>query len=249
MAQSNGGFTLALAFGPDGLLYYIDIARVPCCASTRPAGSPRRSSRVDRRTRSAGAERARLRRRRQPLPHRELVGDRAGPGVYRIEPGGRGELWSSGPFLFANGIAVAPDDSAVYVAETWSRQVARVPVLPTARQAVPRALLRAPGHPSRRARLRPGRAPLRRLLPAEPGDADRRRGEPAVLVRDDDAMVLAHPAIHRVPRADGVRGEPRALAHRESTSPVDFPPPRPLGSPQRKGIPSARWDNAEPLRF
>ncbi|WP_084074444.1 SMP-30/gluconolactonase/LRE family protein [Demequina sp. NBRC 110052] len=52
--------------------------------------------------------------------------DHGGGGIYRIDPTGEASLWSAGPFHFANGVAIAPDRSALYVAESASRSVARV---------------------------------------------------------------------------------------------------------------------------
>ena len=51
-----------------------------------------------------------------------------GPGVFRIDPDGRGELWYDRDVTFANGLAVAPDGSALYVAETFASRVFRVPI-------------------------------------------------------------------------------------------------------------------------
>ena len=51
-----------------------------------------------------------------------------GPGVFRIDPEGRGELWYGRDVTFANGLAVAPDGSALYVAETFASRVFRIPI-------------------------------------------------------------------------------------------------------------------------
>lgn len=51
-----------------------------------------------------------------------------GPGVFRIDPDGRGELWYDRDVTFANGLAVAPDGSALYVAETFASNVFRIPI-------------------------------------------------------------------------------------------------------------------------
>jgi gluconolactonase len=53
---------------------------------------------------------------------------RPGPGVFRIDPQGQGELWYDRDVTFANGLAVAPDGSAVYVAETFASRIFRVPI-------------------------------------------------------------------------------------------------------------------------
>ncbi len=53
-----------------------------------------------------------------------------GPGVFRFEADGRGELWYAEDVVFANGLAFAPDGSALYVAETFAPGVFRIPILP-----------------------------------------------------------------------------------------------------------------------
>jgi gluconolactonase len=53
---------------------------------------------------------------------------RPGPGVFRIDPEGRGELWYDRDVTFANGLALAPDGSALYVAETFASNVFRIPI-------------------------------------------------------------------------------------------------------------------------
>jgi gluconolactonase len=54
--------------------------------------------------------------------------DRPGPGVFRFDPDGRGELWYGGEVVFANGLAVGPDGRHLYVAETFANRVFRIPV-------------------------------------------------------------------------------------------------------------------------
>lgn len=51
-----------------------------------------------------------------------------GPGIYRFDPDGSGELWCDEPLNFANGLAFAPDGSALYVVESFSRAISRIPV-------------------------------------------------------------------------------------------------------------------------
>ena len=51
-----------------------------------------------------------------------------GPGVFRIEPDGKGELWYDRDVTFANGLALSPDGSALYVAETFASRVFRIPI-------------------------------------------------------------------------------------------------------------------------
>ena len=192
--SDDEGFTLALAFGPDGLLYYVDGARRAVMRLDPATGVPEPLA--------VGA----IGGHELVLPN-ALAFDRAGRlyvtessspsepglGIFRIDPDGTGSLWSSGPFLFANGIAVAPDQSAVYVAETWSRRITRVPLhddgsagrpepfadLP---EALPDGLAFGPDDLLYVACYQPSQ------IVRVDGD-----GHASVLIRDDDAMVLAHP--------------------------------------------------------
>jgi gluconolactonase len=51
-----------------------------------------------------------------------------GPGIFRFELDGPGELWYGEPVNFANGLAFSPDGRYLYVAETFGNAVFRVPV-------------------------------------------------------------------------------------------------------------------------
>ncbi len=48
--------------------------------------------------------------------------------VLRFDGGGRGEVWHAGPFSFANGMALAPDEKALYVVCSWLPGVERVEI-------------------------------------------------------------------------------------------------------------------------
>lgn len=49
-----------------------------------------------------------------------------GPGIFRFEPDGTGELWYSDPINFANGLALSPDGRYLHVAETFGNAVFRI---------------------------------------------------------------------------------------------------------------------------
>jgi sugar lactone lactonase YvrE len=51
-----------------------------------------------------------------------------GPGIFRFEPDGTGELWYDEPVNFANGLAFSADGGYLYVAETFGNTIFRVPV-------------------------------------------------------------------------------------------------------------------------
>ena len=188
------GFTLALAFGPGGNLYYVDLGRRAVMRLDPTAGGPELFV-------------------ESPIGGHDLVLPNAiafdaagrlylteshsptepGPGVFRIDPDGSGELWSPGPFLFANGVAVAPDQSAVYVAETWSRRVTRVPLLADGAAGEPELVAELPGTlPDGLAFGPDGLLYVACYQPSQVVRIDE-DGTPRVLIRDDDAIVLAHP--------------------------------------------------------
>jgi sugar lactone lactonase YvrE len=192
--DDRDGFTLALAFGPDGLLYYVDSARLAVMRVDPAGGDPEPfvAGSIDGRPLEIPNALAFDADGRLYLTESHSATE-PGPGVYRIEPDGIGSLWSGGPFLFANGVAVAPDGSAVYVAETWSRRITRIPVGPDGAAGEPQVHAKLPG-------VLPdglGFGPDGLLYVAcyQPSQLMRidDHGTASVLIRDDDAIVLAHP--------------------------------------------------------
>jgi gluconolactonase len=56
--------------------------------------------------------------------------DVPGPSVFRFTPDGSGTIWYAESSAFANGIALAPDGSALYVAESFLPGVRRIAIDP-----------------------------------------------------------------------------------------------------------------------
>jgi gluconolactonase len=51
-----------------------------------------------------------------------------GPGIFRFNPDGSGELWYGEPINFANGLSLSPDGAHLYVAETFANALFRIPI-------------------------------------------------------------------------------------------------------------------------
>jgi sugar lactone lactonase YvrE len=49
--------------------------------------------------------------------------------ILKFSPDGEAEVWHEGPFNFANGLALSPDERTLYVACTWLPGVERIPIL------------------------------------------------------------------------------------------------------------------------
>ena len=123
---STGGFCLGMAFGPGGDLFVCDLKHAAVFrVDTRSGGAERFAD-------GAGGHRLRI----PNYPAFDGDGrlyvsdshqfDRAGPGVFRFDPDGRGELWYGHEVTFANGLAVGPDGRDLYVAETFANRVFRI---------------------------------------------------------------------------------------------------------------------------
>ncbi|OCT15415.1 hypothetical protein A8709_15150 [Paenibacillus pectinilyticus] len=55
----------------------------------------------------------------------------AGPGIWRFDLAtGKGQLWYNKPLRFANGLVLTAAGDALFVAETFARQISRIPILP-----------------------------------------------------------------------------------------------------------------------
>ncbi|MCW2952317.1 MAG: SMP-30/gluconolactonase/LRE family protein [Conexibacter sp.] len=128
---TTGGFCLGLAFDHAGGLFVCDQAHAALMRLAPGAAAPVRFA-----DGSGGADGVRLR-----TPNACAV-DAAGnvyvsdsraqcdpgPGVFRFAPDGSGGLWCREPLHFANGVALAADGRALYVAETWARRVVRIAI-------------------------------------------------------------------------------------------------------------------------
>jgi gluconolactonase len=124
----SGGFTLGIAFAPNRDLFLCDLKTASVLRL------PATSDRLETFAEGAGGRRFRI-------PNalafdadgRLYVSDshgfkEPGPGIFRFEPDGEGELWCAATFNFANGVAVAPDGRSLLVAETFANRVVRIAI-------------------------------------------------------------------------------------------------------------------------
>lgn len=125
---TTDGYCLGMAFGPDGDLYVCDLRHRAVMRLMMRSGNVElfadAGGRRPLRTPNALAfdSSGRL-----YVSDSRQQGD-PGPGLYRFEPNGTGELWCEAPLHFANGLALAGDGSSLFVAETWARRIVRIPV-------------------------------------------------------------------------------------------------------------------------
>ncbi len=124
---STGGFCLGLAFAGDRL-YVCDMKhRAVFALDTR-------TGRLERFAEGAGGVRMRVPNAIAVLPGGDLfVSDshgmkEPGPGIFRFQPDGSGELWYDADVDFANGVALSPDSRFLYVAATFGSAVFRIPI-------------------------------------------------------------------------------------------------------------------------
>lgn len=130
VVASTGGFTGGIAFDQHGRLYTCDGGH-KCVFRLDPA------TRELQRFAAGGGERP-LRAPNFPVVdtarHCLFVSDShgfgdPGPGVWRFDlETGAGELWYDQTMNFANGMALSPDKSSLYVVETFARRVSRIPI-------------------------------------------------------------------------------------------------------------------------
>jgi gluconolactonase len=127
---STGGFCLGMAFDADDNLFICDLKHAAVMRLDSINGT------VERWADGAPGHRFRI----PNFPAfddagRLYVSDshafgEPGPGVFRFEGNGSGELWYGEDVSFANGLALSADGQHLYVAETFAHRVFRIPILP-----------------------------------------------------------------------------------------------------------------------
>lgn len=189
---STGGFTLGLAFDGDRALYAcdlkyaavfrLDLASRALTRFTPPGIRIPNFPVVD-------TARGRL-----------LVSDshafgEPGPGIWAYDLAtGEGGLWYDQPLDFANGMALSPEDDALFVCETFSRRITRIPLTADGAPGAPEPYAEElPGLPDGIAfddarALFVGCYEPSRILRIAPGG-----GAAEVYIEDATAHLFAHP--------------------------------------------------------
>jgi gluconolactonase len=116
-----------------------------------------------------------------------------GPGVIALGPDGTGEVWHSGPFTFANGLAFSADGTRLYVAETFRHAISVIDVEGDGSAGATRDLVTLPGaYPDGLAVAEDGSLIVGCYQPSQILRV-RPDGEVEVVGEDVSAHLLAHP--------------------------------------------------------
>ena len=117
-----------------------------------------------------------------------------GPGVYRFDASGDGELWHEGPFDFANGLALSSDERTLYVAETWARRITALTIGADGGAESRRTIATLPGVlPDGLALDTAGQLYVACYDPSRILRLDPANGASTVIAEDPDAHTLCHP--------------------------------------------------------
>ena len=125
---SSGGFSQGMAFDAEDNLYVCDLVHAGVMKLDTKRGSLEKFAN--------GAQERGINIANYPVFDAEgrlYVSDshafkEPGPGIFRFQADGSGELWYDAPVDFANGLAFSPDGRHLYVAETFGNAVFRIPL-------------------------------------------------------------------------------------------------------------------------
>lgn len=114
--------------------------------------------------------------------------------IYRFNSAGSGQVWHAGPFNFANGVTLAPDDSALYVVCTWLPGVERIAINPDGTPGVREVFARLPASlPDGLTFDVDGALLVSCYTPARIWRVPPGGGNPEILIEDWEAHMLSNP--------------------------------------------------------
>ena len=192
---STGGFTLGIAFDARGRLYTCDLKHKSVFRYDPATGGLAEFATFGVRRVTGPPNWPVVDTRRNALYVSESNGPEApGPGIWRFDlDTGEGGLWYDRPLAFANGMALAADGDALYVAETFGHRISRIPIDADGAPGEAETVVETPGSlPDGLALDRAGTLYIgcyepSRILRARPGEA------PEILLADPTAHTLCHP--------------------------------------------------------
>ncbi|WP_306119084.1 MULTISPECIES: SMP-30/gluconolactonase/LRE family protein [unclassified Roseitalea] len=120
--------------------------------------------------------------------------DEPGGGIYRYDlRTGEGGLWSSTPMHFANGMAMAPDGSGLYVVESTAARLSFVPIAADGSAGAPRVVTNGLSQVPDGVLVMPNGDLM--VSCYEPGRIYRysERNGLELVIHDPNAVILAHP--------------------------------------------------------
>jgi gluconolactonase len=190
---TTGGFCVGVAFSPDGALFVCDVGHAAIMRVDMQSGG------VERFADEAGGRRLRV----PNYPAFDAAGrlyvsdsrgqGDPGPGLFRFEPDGRGELWYGEALDFANGLALEPGGDAIYVVESWARCVQRIAIEPDGSAGAAETFVDLPGTiPDGLAFAADGALYVALYQPSRVLRVER-DGTVGVVADDPDAHLLCHP--------------------------------------------------------
>jgi gluconolactonase len=191
---STGGFCLGLAFDSQLNLYICDLAHAAVFRYDIRGGTLEEFATAADGRRIVGPNFVAVDASDRVYVSDNGVPNQPGPGIYRFEPSGAGELWHEGPFNFANGMALSADERTLYVVESWARRITAIGIDEAGNAVSRQTIADLPGMiPDGLAVDADGELYVACYEPSRILKLATESGEWSVLADDPDAHVLCHP--------------------------------------------------------